>query len=373
MAGVYVHIPFCSSFCIYCDFFSVLERGQKLKEDYISSLLREADNKKDFFDGVNISTLYFGGGTPSLLSSSQIGKVAEKINSLFGAPQEFTVEVNPDDVTLEYALSLRSVGVNRISMGVQSFNDAHLKWMRRRHTSSEAVSSFNILRKAGFDNISLDLIFGYFIPEIDISQERSYELWCNDLETLVSLHPEHVSTYQMSIEPGSALGAMSAKGGTSASYCEPSQEFCASQYSALQQYLGDAGYAQYEVSNFSLPGRQSRHNTSYWEREPYLGIGAAAHSFKGRNRFWNPQDIAAYIKGVDCGSEELTDEQVFMERIMLGLRKVEGVKLLPSEEMSLSKKIADLEKRGLLVYQNGILRIPKGNLFISDYIIGELI
>lgn len=373
MPGVYVHIPFCSSFCIYCDFYSIVERDKKVEVDYVDSLLREVDNKSDFFGDSKISTLYFGGGTPSLLPVNLLEKIVDKIETVFGHPAEFTVEVNPDDITIDYAKSLKSLGVSRISMGVQSFDDAHLKWMRRRHSCSEAINSFNILRKCGFENISLDLIFGYCPSGIDTSQGESMRSWREDIRKILQLHPEHISAYQMSIEPGSALGAMASSRCGNALYREPSQELCAAQYSTLQEKLCEAGYLQYEISNFSLPGMESKHNSSYWNRDSYLGIGAAAHSFRGRVRSWNPSDLCAYIRGENCGSEELTDEQIFQEKVMLGLRKAGGFSLTPSEERALSKKIADLEKRGLLIYEDGNIRIPLNNLFISDYIIGELL
>lgn len=322
------------------------------------------------------STLYIGGGTPSLMSTSQLRTVSSAAISTFFSgkgPEEFTMEVNPDDITPEYAAALRSIGITRISMGVQSFDDTHLKWMHRRHTAAGAIHSFEVLRQAGFNNISLDLIFGYS-PSEDYS--LSMKSWEEDLQRIISLRPEHISAYQMSIEPGSALASLPG-------YTEPPQEYCAKQYSLLQSFLSDAGYAQYEISNFSLPGFESRHNSSYWKRNCYIGLGPAAHSFSGRTRSWNPSDIDAYTAMISNPnkphpelSETLTDEEILEETIMLGLRQTAGLSINISDSSlpsSFRTKLSDLISRSLLIHENGSIRIPSDKLFISDYIISELL
>ena len=419
---IYIHFPFCKSFCTYCDFYSVREKDRIAQ--YTQSLLREISLRKAFLcQCTSPATLYVGGGTPSLWPVEQLGEAVAAISAalregaadygrpcgalrrgrdtlalaggtaggggrggLCGAPggggravpgtwdgrgdvgifAEFTVEVNPDDVTEAYARALRRLGVNRVSMGVQSFSDRSLRWMARRHSSDGAVEAFRVLRSAGFDNISLDLIFGYdpvAWGSGSSSDEELMQLWSDDLDAVLRLRPEHISAYQMGIEEGSVLGEMAVAG----RYREPSDELCAAQYALLQQRLTAAGYEQYEVSNFSLPGRRALHNSGYWDRSPYIGLGPGAHSFDGdRRRCWNVPDLDRYIAAFGVGSasggfsasggvsassavpitgdfstsayrdcavssvvseEILTDEDVLTETIMLGLRTVDGLPL----------------------------------------------
>ena len=329
---IYIHFPFCKSFCTYCDFYSV--RGKDRIAQYTQSLLREISLRKAFLcQCTSPATLYVGGGTPSLWPVEQLGEAVAAISAALregaadygrscGTPgggggavpgtwdgrgdaglfAEFTVEVNPDDVTEAYARALRRLGVNRVSMGVQSFSDRSLRWMARRHSSEGAVEAFRVLRSAGFDNISLDLIFGYdpvAWGSGSSSDEELMQLWSDDLDAVLRLRPEHISAYQMGIEEGSVLGEMAAAG----RYREPSDELCAAQYALLQQRLAAAGYEQYEVSNFSLPGRRALHNSGYWDRSPYIGLGPGAHSFDGdRCRWWNAPDLDRYIAAFGGGS-----------------------------------------------------------------------
>lgn len=369
MSGIYIHIPFCQSFCIYCDFYSVTECSKR--ELYIDALEREIVRRKGDIKGVP-RTIYIGGGTPSLLSPAQLERVKSLLNEHFdlSSIEEFTIEVNPDDITPEYAAVLKGLGVNRVSMGVQSFDDGNLKWMRRRHTSDQACQAYRYLREAGFDNISMDLIFGY--KGSDISDEDAFAIWESDVRAMVDLHPEHISAYQMSVEPGSMLAL-------SGNYVEPSQEFCERCYDLLVSLLEGAGYLQYEISNFSLPGYFSKHNSSYWDRVPYLGLGAAAHSFDGEGRSWNPDDLGKYISGASKGwgeeySEILSEEEMLEEKVMLGLRKRSGVSLDEAEYDQLSRNILRLEKQGLILFDPSTrtITIPKNRLFISDSIIAEL-
>jgi len=379
MAGVYVHIPFCKSFCTYCDFYSVCdERRIGL---WLDSLFREMEARSDFFTAcghVIPSTLYIGGGTPSRLAPSQLGNIARRAESLFrqGTPfGEFTVEVNPDDVSSEYAAGLREAGITRVSMGVQSFDDNALRWMNRRHSSDGAVGAYRTLRGAGFRNVSMDLIFGYLIP--GESEEEGIGRWESDLNRIISLRPEHVSAYQMSIEPESVLGRMTADG----IYREPSDTYCASQYGMLQAMLSDAGYEQYEISNFALAPEggmspfRSRHNTSYWVREPYLGLGPAAHSFRGNVRSWNPEDVEGYIAAggrpqTEC--EILTEEEIWEEKIMLGLRRAEGV--AAGDMACITPDVLEIMiSAGQLARCDGRIRIPSAKWFVSDDIITEIL
>lgn len=379
MAGVYIHIPFCKSFCTYCDFYSVCD--EKRIGHWLDSLFREMEARKNFFSAcgnVIPSTLYIGGGTPSRLAPSQIGEIVRRAERFFrgGSPfEEVTVEVNPDDVSAEFADGLKTTGINRISMGVQSFDDDALRWMNRRHSCAGALDAYQALRDAGFDNVSMDLIFGYLLP--GEQEEDGMTRWRSDLKGMIALGPQHISAYQMSIEPGSALGRMVAE----EKYKEPSDSFCASQYELLQMMLGDAGYEQYEISNFALavdgnPSRyRSRHNSSYWIREPYIGLGPAAHSFCGNVRSWNPDDVDGYIDSdgaVAIGNELLSEEEEWEEMIMLGFRRVEGVAeedLYGADQTKLERMIHS----GLLERKSDRIRIPSGKWFVSDDIITEIL
>ncbi|MCF0173669.1 MAG: radical SAM family heme chaperone HemW, partial [Bacteroidales bacterium] len=286
MAGIYIHIPFCGSFCTYCGFYSELCRNGGEMEFFVAALEKEAAAQRGFFKNLqdnSVKTLYFGGGTPSVLPPGLFGRIYSAVSRNFDLTgvEEFTVEVNPEDILEEGGAqkirAWKECGVNRISMGVQSFSDTHLKFMRRRHDAQGVLRAFGILREAGFNNISIDLIFGY--------EGLSLSDWEYNLETAVRLAPEHISAYQMSIDGGSFLADMVDSG----SYREPSAEVCAEQYALLQDMLQTAGYNQYEISNFCRPGFHSRHNSAYWDRVPYLGLGPAAHSFDGgAARFWNP-------------------------------------------------------------------------------------
>lgn len=373
MAGIYVHIPFCSQFCTYCNFYSI--KGKGYREKYIAALYNEIEYKKDFFadTGVSPRTIYFGGGTPSLFLPSQLGEVLAQIIKVYKVePEEVSIEVNPDDITPQYATQLRAAGFNRISMGVQSFVDEHLQWMNRRHTSEQAVRAYYNLRDAGFGNISLDLIFGY--------QSLTPELWKYNLSRMVELSPEHISAYQMSIEPGSALGKLYEQGG----YNLPPDNICHLQYTTMQQYLADNGYEQYEVSNFAKRDAatggllKSRHNSSYWTKESYLGLGPAAHSFNGIIRSWNNPGIVKYCGGSFSeitGFEELSGRDMFNESIMLGLRTVEGVELGKLDSTLLGEIKNDMLRHcrmGNLVLEGDRIKIPLEKLFVSDSIIRDL-
>ena len=359
MAGIYVHIPFCASFCTYCGFYSEVCPRNSSHARYVAALRREIQLRSDFLAGKEpVRTIYFGGGTPSLLSAEEFEAIYDALAATFdlSAVEEFTVEVNPEDIATGTAPveAYRRCGVNRISMGVQSFDDRHLKWMNRRHDAATATKAFSTLREAGFDNISIDLIFGY----AGLTDAE----WRDSLQHAIMLHPEHISAYQMSIDPESVLAEMVAR----KEYTEPDDETCARQYAMLQEELEEAGYEQYEISNFSLPGRHSRHNSAYWERQPYLGLGPAAHSFDGNaRRSWNPSSVKEYCAALEAdhnpeaGHENLTDTDIYNEQIMLGLRTARGV------DKSL------ISNPGILKETGNAYRIPRDKFFICDSIIEE--
>lgn len=372
MAGIYLHLPFCSSFCLYCDFYSEVNEST-LRRGYLDALKAEISERANYFAGVLPDTIYMGGGTPSLFDPEEIAELADLLRDGFKIThlREFTLEANPDDITPQKLEGWRRAGVDRLSIGVQSFFDDHLAWMRRRHSSIQAINAFKMERKADYNNISLDLIFGF--------EGLSEEQWRHNIEQLTALSPEHISCYQMSIEPGSELALLADAG----RYKEPSEEICADQYSILQKLLEDAGYRQYEISNFARQGREALHNASYWERVPYLGLGASAHSFDGRRcRYRNIADIKSYIAAMGANDfaqirkeEILSDDDIFNEQIMLGLRKVSGLSLSSLESSRLAKikpVLNHLTNTGEIISEGDIIRIPAERMFVSDGIMQQL-
>lgn len=353
-----------------------------LRERFLRALYKEIEYRKDFFRNIGAlpQTIYFGGGTPSLFTPDQLGRIVTHICKEFDFdPVEATIEVNPNDIDTQYANGLVDAGFNRVSMGVQSFIDTHLVWMNRRHSGDEAVAAYDHLREVGISNISLDLIFGY--------SALSMKQWEYNIGRIISLAPEHISAYQMSIEPGSVLGKMYERGG----YNLLPDNICMEQYALLQKMLQCGGYEQYEVSNFACRDKNtgelmvSRHNSSYWTKEPYLGLGPAAHSYDGACRFWNGSNLTAYCRyylGEEdglfqkvVGSEELSDRDVFNESIMLGLRRVDGVDTATLNKGFLREIKSDIARHcrlGNLIADGNKIRIPSDKLFVSDGIIRDL-
>lgn len=337
---IYVHVPFCRSRCRYCDFYSNVCGGDSpLMETYISGLLAEAESRAGEMAATRgVNTLYVGGGTPSLMPLHFFEDLLETLP--WRSFDEFTVEVNPDDLLrrgVEFACELKSLGVNRISMGVQSLDDGLLKWMGRRHDAAGAREAFRLLRAAGFGNISLDVIFGM--------GGQSMEMLSDTLDGILGLGPEHISAYQLSIESGSAL----AKDVEAGRWTELSEDDCAGQYSLICNKLREAGYVHYEISNWARPGFESRHNSAYWTRSPYVGLGPGAHSLRieagSQIRSWN----SASPDGWTGGHEVLTPQQIREEEIMLGLRTAKG---------------CEIDGKRMV--------IPENKWFVSDDIIASL-
>lgn len=370
---VYLHVPFCESFCAYCDFYSEVcpanesARAQKLFAD---AVCREIDARREEIAATEgLRTLYVGGGTPSTLDAGLLARIVRHLDN--GPYEEFTVEVNPEDIVTKgpsYVYALLDLGVTRISMGVQSMDDGILRWMRRRHDSARAVEAVRILREAGVRNLSLDLIFGL--------SQLSDAVWTDTLEQTLALQPEHVSAYQLSIEPGSALAGWVREG----RYTEADEALCRHQYEILCERLGDAGYHHYEISNFSLPGHEAVHNSAYWRRLPYVGLGPGAHSFDGlRTRSWNSEDLSGWTRT----SETLSERDAALETLMLGLRTADG---LPEDWLRAHcdpDVLAALLSEGALVsvpagHDSGDfvadrrIRIPESRFFVSDDIIRDL-
>ena len=319
---IYIHVPFCRSFCVYCDFYSEIAcrgKDRKAMEAYAEGLCREAEARVDEIkQSLGVNTLYIGGGTPSVLPLDVLERIVRQVKECAGVDsfEEFTIEVNPEDIIekgSEYVQALLQLGVTRVSMGVQSLDDEILKWMGRRHDSLSAIKATQILRAAGVQNLSLDLIIG-------ISQ-LSNSILQDTLERILALHPQHISSYQLSIEEGSALESMVSDG----RYIEASEEQCRAQYDMLCERLSQAGYEHYEISNWALPGFRAKHNYAYWTRAPYVGLGPGAHSLKidpdAQYRSWNSEQINEW----HSDGEALSEEEIREERIMLGLRTAEGI------------------------------------------------
>ncbi|MBR1871744.1 MAG: radical SAM family heme chaperone HemW [Bacteroidales bacterium] len=352
---IYVHVPFCRSFCTYCGFYSEIARGDCF-EGFLSAIVAEASaRKEEILKTLDVNTLYIGGGTPSVLPLSAMQRLLEALPQ--GPFSEFTMEANPEDIVQKgkaYAMGLKELGVNRISLGMQSFDDGILHLMNRRHDSARAVEAFTLLRECGFDNISIDLIFGM--------DGLSDALWEETLEKALALRPEHISAYQLSIEEGSALEELTARG----QYTEMAPEQCRRQYDMLCAALSRGGYVHYEVSNFALPGHEAQHNSAYWSRVPYVGLGPGAHSFDGAKRSWNSRNPSGYT----ADYEILDDSQALEESIMLGLRTARGIEASLLEESTLQRA---LDMGTLTVSGTGRVRIPEERLFVSDDIIADIL
>lgn len=319
MAGVYVHIPFCASRCSYCDFFSTL-RVADAGEAYVDAVIAEVRMRCGELRGEPVSTLYLGGGTPSHLPVPLLARLIDGVNGVLDLQglEEFTIEANPDDVTPEWCAVVVALGVNRVSMGVQSFEDEILRAVGRRHDASQVVDAVRNLRGAGIDNISIDLIYG--LPG------QTVDSWTTTVEQTIALGPKHVSAYGLTYEESTRLWRQRERG----EVVEVPEEQCLEMYRVLVERLSAAGFEHYEISNFALPGYYSRHNSSYWDETPYLGLGAAAHSYDGAVRRSNPPDLQGYINEISAGRlacevEEMSQWERYDERVMLGLRTAHGV------------------------------------------------
>ncbi|TVR40384.1 MAG: radical SAM family heme chaperone HemW [Bacteroidia bacterium] len=379
MAGIYIHIPFCRQACHYCNFhFSV---SLKNKLAFIDALLIEAEMRQDFFHGLpspgcstNIETIYIGGGTPSLLHTSELTRIIERIRKLFPAEQvkEITLEANPDDLTYEKLLSLWQSPINRLSIGVQSFHFPDLQFMNRGHSPVQALQSIRNAQKIGFTDLTIDLIYG--IPGL------SDPMWEANLRQLIDLEIPHISAYALTVEKKTVLEYMIRKGKASA----VSDEQAARQFNIMCDMLEQSGYAHYEISNFALPGFQSRHNMSYWTGVPYLGMGPSAHSFKPGKRYWNPANTSQYIEAMQKGKffwegEELTEEDACNEYVMTSLRTSGGCDLQKVYD-EWGKEVADTLSRraekhirhGKILRKGQMLTLTRDGKFFADGIAADL-
>ena len=356
---IYLHVPFCRSFCTYCDFYSEIacrERDAQLFRPYTEAVCAEISRRREEIAATHgLDTLYIGGGTPSVLPPDCLRRIVAQLG---GAPSsEFTMEANPEDIAgkgPDYVRELLALGVNRISMGVQSLDDGILRWMNRRHDAARARQAFRILRESGVPDISVDLIFGL--------SQLAPETLDATLAEVLAWRPEHLSAYQLGIEEGSALGALVREG----RYVEAPQEQCAAQYRQICTALRAAGYVHYEISNWALPGREALHNSAYWSRIPYVGLGPGAHSFDGTRRSWNAESFPSYTL---AGSETLTPEEAREEAVFLGLRTARGIPKTLLAPGRCAAMLAD----GRLAEAGERIRIPEEHWFVSDGIVSDLI
>ena len=372
MAGIYIHIPFCKQRCTYCDFYT--EVAPQFIPVLIDSIVRELNIRKDYLQNSPINTIYFGGGTPSILSNEQFLLIFEAIYRLFTVAEdaEITFEANPDDLTPGFLTSLQALPFNRISIGIQSFDDKDLKRINRRHTSKQAVEAVKNAQKAGFGNISIDLIYG--LPF------QTLEAWGDQLDMALSLNIQHISAYGLTYEEGTELWKQRENG-----EIEVVDDLVMNEmYLLLLDKIKTKGFEAYEISNFALPGYQSRHNSAYWKQEPYLGIGPSAHSYDIVSRQWNIASITDYIKAINSGSafyelEELSLNDRYNDFVMVSLRTAEGLDVKIMEKdfgpelagycLQNIKTFMDSEQ---VYYSEGKLRLTAEGIHISNLILIQL-
>jgi putative oxygen-independent coproporphyrinogen III oxidase len=367
LAGIYIHIPFCKQACHYCNFH--FTTSLRRKNEMVAALLSEITLRKDYLQGENIETVYFGGGTPSLFTGYEVQSMIEHLRNVFNLPgdAEITLETNPDDITDERLREWKNAGINRLSIGVQSFFEEDLKWMNRAHTAAQADQSLQLAIKS-FENISVDLIYG--------TPLLSNEKWKQNVDRVVPYNIPHLSCYALTVEPKTPLYKMIREQRTADINPDKQSE----QFLLLMQWMEETGYEQYEISNFAKPGFRSRHNSSYWQGKKYMGLGPSAHSFDGVSRQWNVANNNIYIDSINRGvlpfeKEVLTPTQQLNEYIMTSLRTSEGLdfdrieKAVKHELLIMSSKYIE---GGLIIEDENHLKLTKEGKLLADGIAGNL-
>lgn len=372
MAGIYIHIPFCKQKCSYCDFYTVV--APTLINNFVESLLAEIRLRKNYLDGAGISTIYFGGGTPSILNETHFQLIFNQLYYCFKIDinAEITIETNPDDLSVEYLRMLQSLPFNRISIGIQSFNNEELKNINRRHTSEQAIKAVKNSANEGFSNISIDLIYG--LPN------QSLENWKFNIEKCIELDVNHVSVYGLTYEPGTPLFMQKNKG-----LINPTNdEVMIEMHKLMMHKMRDFGYEYYEISNYAKPGYRSKHNSSYWKFIPYLGLGPSAHSFDGKSRQWNISSIKKYCDNITQNKpfyeqEFLSLQEMYNDYIIVSLRTCDGINLTEllnrfgSEYLEFFNKISGKYLNEKFVENfNSNIRLTENGIFLSDQIIMNL-
>ena len=371
MAGIYIHIPFCKKLCYYCDFYHVITSEKN--SVFVDALLKETALRKDYLEDETVSTIYIGGGTPSVFSIKELSDILNQINKFFRVEEncEITIELNPDDVNQDYMEGLKKLNINRISLGVQSWRDPDLKMLNRRHNSEQAAAALTEVFNAGFNNVTIDLIYG--IPGMTVKE------WSSNLDKAFSFDIKHLSAYHLTIEPGTVFGKMQEKG----HFTEIDEDESNAQFNTLIEKAEAAGFIHYEISNFGKPGYFSKHNSNYWKQVNYLGLGPSAHSFNGYSRQWNIRNLNGYIKSINSGKsffekEELDTKARFNEYIMTSLRTMWGIDL-EYIETTFEKECYDyvvnlsgkFKNYGLMKQEKNSLVLTNQGKMISDNIISE--
>lgn len=367
MAGIYIHIPFCKQACHYCDFhFSTnLDR----KEQMVKSIIEELKLRSEYLEKKSVKTIYFGGGTPSLLSADQIEKILDTIYTSYDCElKEITLEANPDDLSNNNLADWKSLGIDRLSLGIQSFDQAVLSFYNRAHSAIESKVAIENARKAGFEKFSLDLMYGF--------PAANHQIWENDLAIAIAQDPGHISSYALTVEPKTTLENWT----KSKKFIPASEDFVAIQFEILQEATEKAGYIQYEVASFGKPNQFALHNTNYWTGVPYLGIGPSAHSFDGKIRGSNPANNTTYLKSLDSRiipfqTEELSENDLVNDYLLTGLRTIWGVDFgqiaqeYQIDLLQLKKTIlGQMEEQGWLVWNDKNLSLSKSGRLLADSI-----
>lgn len=372
MAGIYIHVPFCKTRCNYCDFYT--QTNTSWKQEYVEAVCSEIILRKGYLDNDPVKTIYWGGGTPSLLDRGDLEKVFQTVSSCFNVESdvEITIEANPDDLTSEYIFDLSSLPFNRISIGIQSFDDDDLKFLNRRHTSAKAIEAVERCQQTGFKNISIDMMYG--LPG------QTPEKWIANLNRAVSLGIQHISAYHLIYEEGTPLYGLLQQNRISPVDEDTSVEM----FSAMIDILSAAGFIHYEISNFAQEGYYSKHNSSYWLGDKYLGLGAAAHSYDGQSRSWNLSSIKDYVEGIVSKAAIIETEYLdiytrYNDFILTGMRTMWGVDLNKLEYMFGSEmlnyclnNIHRFINQDLVVVSDNTLKLTRKGIFVSDNIMSEL-
>ena len=378
MAGIYLHFPFCASRCVYCDFYSTTQVGKG--KAYVKALCNELKLRSGYLSSngqsLPVETVYWGGGTPSTLGTGLMEEVFDTLYATFPVVQdaEITLEANPDDLSAEKIKAFSKLPFNRLSMGIQTFSDDKLTFLNRRHTGQQAIDAVKACQDAGFDNISIDLIYG--LPG------ETLAMWENDVVKAITMKPEHVSAYALTYEPGTLLYRRRRAG----EIAEADEDLYVSMYGLLMDRLNEAGYEHYEISNFALPGRRAVHNSSYWTGEPYLGVGPGAHSYDGVSRRCNTPDVMSYISSdgdVPHESELLDMDTRYDEMVMTRLRTREGIDLgLVRDEFggqrldylmeNAARSIAAGQLEEYECKGRRMLRLTRKGIFVSDEIMSDM-
>lgn len=372
MAGIYLHIPFCKQACHYCDFHFSTSLANKAP--FVDALLKEIELKREYLGGDTIKTIYFGGGTPSLLTGDELKRILDKLYQTYDvvSDSEITLEANPDDLNMQKIIELKSSPVNRLSIGIQSFRDQDLKMMNRAHNAQEADYSVKAAQDKGFENITIDLI--YSIPQLSLMD------WKENLHKAFALQVQHISAYSLTFEPKTVFGTYEKRG-----LMKPvEQELSSEQFLTMLQEMRANGFEQYEVSNFCKPGYESKHNSAYWSGEKYLGLGPSAHSFDGNSRQWNVANNSVYIRSLMEGKlsferEELDARTQLNEYLMTGLRTRKGVDLQRIQSLfgvdlyKLYKDLLDeLIHQGKAIIDGSRMALTDEGLLMADRIASDL-